>query len=139
MVKSTKTIVREIIDSMDQIVGEDNDIDFVALLDFDEKTSRGDVVRISSRLTKSGREVDKEELTEIALLKRRYFKLRPFDDDQIDPSPKGHLRFWRVGIDDIVVVFASAPGGDLEVIRESVRKWKPKLKTQLEELSGASG
>ena len=137
MARSPKIIMGEIKTMIDEIAKADNEIDYVAILDFALETPGADVVKTHSHYTNPKRPVDSKRVIQIISLERENFQLVPYNNDKMVDGTDTILRFCPTGVNNYVIMFLCYEHGEIDTFRAAAHKWREKIIERLQEFENS--
>lgn len=132
--KTLKETMSELHDLMNKIVHENNEVDYVAVLDFAEGVQGVDVVRASSKYRNPNRPLDEANLRDTTALELKSYRVNPYDEDKF-LNARSHLyRFCPTHVEQLVLMFVCYNHGDTDTFRAECHRYREQLVKKLREL-----
>lgn len=139
--KSPKKLFEELVQLMNEIAEEDNEVDYVAVLDFAEDVQDIEVIRADSTFRSDRRLIDYDHIQVSIQKERESFLWDEYSKDKLVSGTKALYKWCPVGIDKLVVLFVCGSKGLERLFVQTVRKNKPRIEAKLREMeeSGRKG
>jgi hypothetical protein len=129
--KTAKTITAEFKAMLNSITSADNEIDYVAVLDFGTQDGP-DVFKVSSTPNPQ-RQIPPDKLIQTISVERDSYRVNPLAEDKIVVAKTALYRFCPTGLGDKVIMFACYEKGDLDTFRAAAHKHRQGIIDKLQE------